>query len=375
MNEASRGREGIVVRSGPLVPERVLRWRLAAVIAAVLLSGFLGGCASRGDSRSMVAGSAASDGSNIPDAVPRPEPLSKWGNPESYKVKGKRYFTKKTSSGHVERGLASWYGKQFHGRKTSSGERYNMYEMTAAHKTLPLPSYVRVTNMENGRTAVVKVNDRGPFHGGRVIDLSYSAAKKLGVVQKGTAMVEVAAIDPLAPDAEPGPFLAAAKGKPKKPARSERPVPARSEPEPAPVPASAPALADSNSVVAGSPEIRERDVDPAVAAREVEPVAEPAGKAAEERPQKVPSSVAVADASKPNLYLQVGAFGDPSNAERLRRRLVANLPDMVSVQRTSAGEPALYKVRVGPLGSEGEAKAISARLVRLGVEEPRRIWN
>ena len=116
-------------------------------------------------------------------------------------------------------------------------------------------------------------------------------------------------------------------------------------------------------------------MDPAVAAREVEPVAEPASKAAEERPDKMPSPVAVADASKPNLYLQVGAFGDPGNAERLRRRLVANLPDMVSVQRTSTGEPALYKVRIGPLGSEGEAKAISARLVWLGVEEPRRIWN
>jgi rare lipoprotein A len=319
----------------------------------------------------MVAGSSASERSNIPDAVPRVEPLSKWGNPESYKVKGKRYFTKKTSSGHVERGLASWYGKQFHGRRTSSGERYNMYEMTAAHKTLPLPSYVRVTNMENGRTAVVKVNDRGPFHGGRVIDLSYSAAKKLGVVQKGTAMVEVAAIDPLAPDAEPGPFLAAAKGKPKKLTHSERPVPTRSEPEPV----SAPVLAAASSAGTGSSEIRERGVDPAIAAREVEPVAEPASKASEERPDEVPSPVAVADASKPNLYLQVGAFGDPGNAERLRRRLVANLPDMVSVQRTSTGEPALYKVRVGPLGSEGEAKAISARLVRLGVEEPRRIWN
>lgn len=372
MNEESRGRQGIVVRSGPLVAERVLLRRLAAVIASVLLLGSLGGCASRGESRTAVADSAASDGSNIPDAVPRVEPLSKWGNPESYKVKGKRYFTKKTSSGHVERGLASWYGKKFHGRRTSSGERYNMYEMTAAHKTLPLPSYVRVTNVENGRTAVVKVNDRGPFHGSRVIDLSYSAAKKLGVVQKGTAMVEVRAIDPLAPNAEPGPFLTAAKGKPKKWTRSERPALPRSEPEPAAVPGSASPLAASGSAGAGAVEIGERVSGPTASVAEGKPATQPQTKPAAQPADKVAST---ADASKPNLYLQVGAFGDPGNAERLRRRLVANLPDVVSVQRTSAGEPALYKVRIGPLDSEGEAKAISARLVRLGVEEPRRIWN
>ena len=372
MNEESRGRQDIVVRSGPLVAERVLLRRLAAVIASVLLLGSLGGCASRGESRTTVADSAASDGSNIPDAVPRVEPLSKWGNPESYKVKGKRYFTKKTSSGHVERGLASWYGKKFHGRRTSSGERYNMYEMTAAHKTLPLPSYVRVTNVENGRTAVVKVNDRGPFHGSRVIDLSYSAAKKLGVVQKGTAMVEVRAIDPLAPNAESAPFLTAAKGKPKQWTRSERPAPPRSAPEPAPVLGSASPLAASGSVGKGAAEIGERASGPTVAVGEGKPVATPLTKPAAQAADTVASA---ADASKPNLYLQVGAFGDPGNAERLRRRLVADLPDVVSVQRTSAGEPALYKVRIGPLDSEGEAKAISARLVRLGVEEPRRIWN
>jgi rare lipoprotein A len=136
------------------------------------------------------------DDTGIADAVPRVEPKAKLGNMDSYVVFGQRYHTKDTGRGHVERGIASWYGKKFHGRKTSSGERYDMHQMTAAHKTLPLPSYVMVTNLDNGRRAIVKVNDRGPFHGNRVIDLSFAAAKKLDVVRKGTARVEVRSIDP-----------------------------------------------------------------------------------------------------------------------------------------------------------------------------------
>ena len=136
------------------------------------------------------------DVSNIPDAVPKEEPRSRYGNPESYEVFGKRYYVLKTSRGFVDRGIASWYGTKFHGRRTSSGETYDMYAMTAAHKTLPLPTYVEVTNLENSRKIVVKVNDRGPFHDNRIIDLSYSAATKLGIVAKGTGLVEVRAIDP-----------------------------------------------------------------------------------------------------------------------------------------------------------------------------------
>lgn len=136
------------------------------------------------------------DVSNIPDAVPRNEPRSKYGNPASYEVFGKRYYTLTSSENYVERGTASWYGSKFHGKRTSSGEPYDMYAMTAAHKTLPLPSYVEVTNLGNGRKVVVKVNDRGPFHDDRLIDLSYSAAAKLGIVDKGTGRVEVRAIHP-----------------------------------------------------------------------------------------------------------------------------------------------------------------------------------
>jgi len=134
--------------------------------------------------------------SAIPDAVPGNEPKSKYGNPDSYIVNGKKYFVRRDSSGFIERGIASWYGTKFHGRRTSSGETYDMYAMTAAHKTLPLPTYVTVRNLYNGHSITVKVNDRGPFHENRVIDLSYVAALKLGIVKDGTGLVEVRAIDP-----------------------------------------------------------------------------------------------------------------------------------------------------------------------------------
>jgi rare lipoprotein A len=121
--------------------------------------------------------------------------LSRYGNPASYVVYGKRYHTLSSSKGYRERGLASWYGTKFHGKRTSSGEPYDLYGMTAAHKTLPLPTYVEVTNLGNGRSVIVKVNDRGPFHEDRLIDLSYTAAVKLNIVGNGTEPVEVRAID------------------------------------------------------------------------------------------------------------------------------------------------------------------------------------
>lgn len=126
--------------------------------------------------------------------IPKHEPLSRYGNPGTYRVDGRTYEVMTSSSGYRTRGLASWYGTKFHSRRTSSGEDYDMYALTAAHKTLPLPTYVRVKNLDNGRQAIVKVNDRGPFHSGRVIDLSYAAAVKLGVFPKGTANVEIEAL-------------------------------------------------------------------------------------------------------------------------------------------------------------------------------------
>jgi rare lipoprotein A len=144
-----------------------------------------------------------------PDAIPRAEPRSRYGNPDSYIVYGKRYYTRASAEGYVERGIASWYGTKFHGRRTSSGEPYDMYAMTAAHKTLPLPSYVRVTNLDNGRSAVLRVNDRGPFHDNRIIDLSYAAAKRLGIAARGTGLVEVRALGPEAPAPPQGPPVTA----------------------------------------------------------------------------------------------------------------------------------------------------------------------
>ncbi|HHJ35916.1 MAG TPA: septal ring lytic transglycosylase RlpA family protein [Gammaproteobacteria bacterium] len=127
----------------------------------------------------------------IPDAVPEAVKPSRYGNPDSYEVFGKTYHVKESSEGFRQKGIASWYGNKFHGQRTSSGEEYDMYAMTAAHKTLPIPVYVEVTNIDNGRVAIVKVNDRGPFHPGRIIDLSYAAATKLGVAQTGTANVSI----------------------------------------------------------------------------------------------------------------------------------------------------------------------------------------
>ena len=155
----------------------------------------------------------------VPDAVPRIEPLHRFAN-RPYEVFGRQYVPVASARGFRERGVASWYGRRYHGQKTSSGEVYDMYAMTAAHPTLPIPSYVRVTNLSNGRSVVVRVNDRGPFHADRVIDLSYTAALKLGYVQQGSTPVEVEGMQPgaaapaavIAPatNAEPAPVPAPA---------------------------------------------------------------------------------------------------------------------------------------------------------------------
>ncbi|NKC12316.1 MAG: septal ring lytic transglycosylase RlpA family protein [Gammaproteobacteria bacterium] len=171
------------------------RYAAGALVYWVAL---LGGCSTWYDETDH-GPDTAPDVSAIRDPVPRAEPKSKYGNPKSYVVHGRRYFTLDSADGFVERGIASWYGRKFHGRRTSSGETYDMYAMTAAHKALPLPTYVRVTNLDNGRSVILRVNDRGPFHRGRVIDVSYTAALKMDMVRQGTAPVEVRALKPGAP--------------------------------------------------------------------------------------------------------------------------------------------------------------------------------
>jgi rare lipoprotein A len=257
------------------------------------------------------------DVSRVPDAVPRVEPHSRGGNPVSYVVFGKRYHTLKTSSGFVERGIASWYGKKFHGRKTSNGETYDMYTMTAAHKRLPLPTYVEVVNLENGRSVVVRVNDRGPFHENRVIDLSYAAASRIGMLGKGTALVEVRAIDPRAPQRPP---LVVASRSPTVETAAASPAPASPTP-PARRPAAPPAATQQA-------------------------------------------------ASAPRIFLQAGAFSSSSNAERLRDRLERRLARRVRVEQGLATGSQVHRVQVGPLASVEIADQVALEMHGLGIGEP-----
>ncbi len=233
------------------------------------------------------------DINTIPNAVPRPEPYSKYGNPSTYEVYGQRYTPLKSSKGHVERGTASWYGTKFHGRRTSSGEPYNLYDMTAAHKTLPLPTYAQVTNLDNGRSIVVKINDRGPFHKGRIIDLSYAAAMKLDIMKTGTGRVEVRTIDPYAPSTH----LAS---------------PSKTEP--------------------------------------------------------------TTLASTPGRFLQAGAFGVYDNAENLRNRLSSLTANPVVINKNDQTPP-IYRVLIGPLNSDQEARQLADQLTGIGVTETKLVAN
>jgi rare lipoprotein A len=169
--------------------------RRVILIALSLL--MLAGCAGRKSRPKVVDGPSSRHltAADVADAVPRDEPLARYGNQSPYTVLGKKYWVLPSSKGYHERGIASWYGRKFQGRRTSSGERYDMHLATAAHRSLPLPTYAEVTNLRNGRKVIVKINDRGPFHAGRIIDLSYGAAVRLGVDKTGTAPVDVRAID------------------------------------------------------------------------------------------------------------------------------------------------------------------------------------
>jgi rare lipoprotein A len=194
----------------PLEIPRAASWCKSGLALATLLLGLsLSGCGSlplHGGTQPAPPSQPEKDGPpinppnvmNVPDAVPRVEPRSRYGNPDAYTVMGEKYRVLPSGLNYVERGGASWYGTKFHGQRTSSGEPYDLYGMTAAHRTLPIPSYARVTNLANNKSVVVRINDRGPFHSKRIIDLSYTAAVKLGIYGHGTGQVEVRAIDPLA---------------------------------------------------------------------------------------------------------------------------------------------------------------------------------
>jgi len=322
-------------------------------VGLLLVLGLLSGCSGTGDKVTEL--------SDIPDAVPKVEPKSKYGNPKSYVVFGRRYYPKASSKGYVKRGLASWYGKKFHGRRTSNGERYNMYAMTAAHKTLPLPTYVRVTNLRNGRSTVVRVNDRGPFHGNRIIDLSYSAARKLGMAAKGVEMVEIRTIDPSTPKSDrKNDFLASADDAPTTKTEAHRKAVA---PKPPAVVRPAPRVEKTATrmVKTKRPDIPATGASGRVADTAKPPVPEPniAGTTTAEKATRAPRS---------SLYLQVGAFGSRVNAEHLCRRLTNHIAEQVRVRTLDGKETPWYKVQVGPLTSQQRARDLYRQLASLGLK-------
>jgi len=265
--------------------------RFALVITLVILASFAG-CSSP-PIRDSAPGSTSVPSRLPGNAVPREEPRSRYGNGPFYKVYGETYKVLDSSYGYQERGVASWYGKKFHGRMTSSQEPYDMYAMTAAHKSLPLPTYVRVRNLKNNRSIVVRVNDRGPFVDNRLIDLSYSAALKLDMVKDGTSLVEVTAIS---------------------------------------------------------------FDDPGPAARNPAPVA----RAAPEKPKAEPEA---------NIFVQVGAFGDVSNARRRHALLRKGGISPAFVHEDRSTSPTLYRVRIGPIADVIQYDSIVAELRRLGITE------
>ena len=215
---------------------RKVHKRINAACTGLILAGLalaLSSCSTTGgggryNQRHDSAPDRLVDVSHVANAVPRAEPRSRYGNPASYVVRGRRYYTLPDSKGYRERGVASWYGTKFHGHRTSSGESYDMYKMSAAHKTLPLPTYARVTNLRNGKSVIVKINDRGPFHENRLIDLSYAAASRLGILGKGTGLVEVEAINPDQP-AQAATRAKNLASKPKLQTRAATPSPATTD--------------------------------------------------------------------------------------------------------------------------------------------------
>ncbi|MDX1497435.1 MAG: septal ring lytic transglycosylase RlpA family protein [Salinisphaeraceae bacterium] len=280
----------------------------------------------------------------VADVEVRDEPILRAGNPSSYVVFGRRYHVMKTHKGYKERGYASWYGKKFHGRKTSNGEIYDMYKLTAAHKTLPIPSYVRVTNLENGKQAILRVNDRGPFKKGRIIDLSYTAAYKLGVIKKGTAWVEVETVTPQSLEAE-----RQAKEREKAREAEQRRIEARQNIQPTPAVETRPIA----------------NPQPAQAIKVSTPAMGQASSSAAVATTAGASVAALPQTAQPNWYLQTGAFRVRDNAQVMLERIrTAGVSGNVNIQLNQA----LYKVRLGPYTDQSQLEKDYEQLQRLGIQ-------
>ncbi len=295
----------------------------------------------------------------IPDAVPQPEPKSNSGNPDSYEVYGDHYVILKDARGYRERGYASWYGKKFQGKRTSSGEPYDMFKMTAAHKTLPIPCYAKVTNIDNGRSVVVRINDRGPFHEGRIIDLSYTAAVKLGSLGKGSIPVEVEAIDPSMP--QPTTMVAGV------PPQAAKPTPAPSSaPPPTPPPAAVAMAAPVRPAVpvVTLPPGQRLTLDPTLSPSGAAPAMSPpppAPAAIPAAPTQV-AAVASGTASSALRYLQAGLFYDPINAISLREQLNGLGFSNVQLKNDVRNGANVSRVLLGPFPDEDALALVRKRL-------------
>ena len=257
----------------------------------------------------------------IADAQPKTEPLHRFAN-NPYNVLGRDYMPLRGLQAYRERGIGSWYGRKFHGQRTSSGEPYDMYAMTAAHPVLPIPSYARVTNVGNGRSVVVRINDRGPFRPGRIIDLSYTAAWKLGYASNGSTLVEVEAITP-----EEIAVLASRR---------------------------APGEARPVTVTAAAATADARRVAPTAA-----PAAAPAARSLDDVPTASAAIPVTADAS--GVYLQLGAFSARENAENFRARIngqLAWLDRAIEILQRDG----LFRLHLGPYRDRAEAGGIAERI-------------
>ncbi len=294
------------------------------VLSFGLVMGLLAGCTTTGnnlpDTPPPTSNTPTSTPRDPADATPTKTPPSRTGNPKSYIVFGKRYHVMPSSEGFRQQGIASWYGPKFHGKKTSSGVPFDMYAMTAAHKNLPIPTYVRVTHLGNGRSIVVKVNDRGPFSKQRVIDLSYAAARKLDMLKAGTAAVEVVALPPYQ-------YLADARPTPSPPLVLQTTRSNRSPGE-----GTAPTVETSG---------QQRTA--VTTATDVE-----------------------------SVYMQVGAFSQRHNAEQLQSQLAGRLDHPVQIN-SSTGD--LHKVLIGPLSHYSEADGLTLKLASLGVGNPHLVYE
>lgn len=305
------------------------------LILMLLLAIAVAGCSSTGGSKKGGGyykddGPDANPPSNldqVPDAVPRIEPYASGAN-RPYVVFGKRYVPDTSGQAYKQRGLASWYGKKFHGNATSIGESYDMYAMTAAHTTLPLPSYARVTSLVNGKTIIVRVNDRGPFHSDRIMDLSYVAAYKLGIIGPGSGQVVVESI----------------------PQEEIRRLASQGTPAvPAPEPASATGSLPVQAPLTAAP-----------VALTAEPLPGPAAGSAPVR--QAPA------AGIGNVYLQVGAFSQAGNAQSLVARINPQLSSVGAPPAKVDQSNNLYRVRIGPYPDRQSAlNAVPTVSDRIGI--------